>query len=212
MSILVLVSFLLTLMQVQADTDVVRGRKRNYDMFLDYSSAGAAPATTSKDDFARIKRVRKHHQFCLRLSWQVKSRTTSPVAGQEAPGVSVTGIIIKPTCPTSHPPESCVAERSASVCYQARAMIQPSVTPQVNVLPPVPALSRFLSTIVGYCRIGKPELSDLLDSGKRFLNRKRNTGKSYGREDCYVTIVKAGIERTFTVRRSRRVAGLIKAS
>ena len=181
-------------------------------MFLDYSSARAATATTSTDDFARIKRVRKHHSFCLRLSWQVKSRTTSPVAGQEAPGVSATGVIIKPTCPPSHPSESYITEHSASVCLKAKAMIQPNLTPHVNVLPPVPALSRFLSTIVGYCRIGKPELSDLLDSGKRFLNQKRNTGKSYGREDCYVTIVKAGIERTFTVRRSRRVAGLIKAS
>ena len=112
----------------------------------------------------------------------------------------------------SSPRTSDDIESFASVDTQTIAQIPPTSAPTVNILPPVSTLSCFLSTIAGYCRIGRNEISDLLKSGKEFIDRNNGEERAYGREEQDVTVIKGGVERTITVRRSTRIAGLITAS
>lgn len=182
-------------------------------MFLDYSRTPAVAATPQKDDFARIKRVCESHLVDLCSFSQVRSEKKSSVAGNKpAPIAITTRTDAQHVSSPSSPRTSDDIESSASVDTQTIAQIPPTSAPTVNILPPVPTLNRFLSTIVGYCRIGRNEISDLLKSGKEFIDRSNGEERAYGREEQDVTVIKGGVERTIIVRRSARNAGLITAS
>ena len=182
-------------------------------MFLDYSHTLAVIATLQKDDFARIKRVCESHLVDLCSFSQVGSEKMSSVAGNKPASIAITTRTdAQHVSSPSSPHTSDDIESSASIDIQTIAQIPPTSAPIVNILPPVPTLNHFLSTIIGYCRIGRNEISDLLKSGKEFIDRNNDKERAYGREEQDVTMIKGGVERTITIRRSTHNAGLIIAS
>ena len=100
---------------------------------------------------------------------------------------------------------------SASIDTQTNVQLSLKPVSIVHVLSSMSALSHFLSTVAGYCRIGRNEISDLLKSGKKFIDRNNDEERLYERKKHDVTVIKNEVKRTIIVRRSTRISGLITA-
>ena len=151
---------------------------------MDYSCISAIVVISQKDDFARIKRVYEFHLIDLCSFSQIGSEKMSSVVEYKSNPIV---IIIHVDAQDISSPSSLRTfddiESFIFIDIQIIAQISSIFTSIINILSFIPIFNHFLSIIIDYCRIDRNEISDLLKSGKKFIDENNGEERVYEREE-----------------------------